>query len=175
MAITKEQVCQRIGAVLLDIQKTEKALKLCVKIAFPDIEKLLTGLSERIDDPKYERNTLGQILRVLRDKVEFQDDYETILSSFLANRNDFAHNLAGIDGWDLNSSSGIEVATKFLDELAKESLTVRKVTLGILTNWRVQSGHDVSEEEIAKYEIPSSLQTPLIKSVYRKNIAENVK
>ena len=80
MTISKEQVCQRIGAILLDIQQTEKALKLCVKIAFPDIDKLLIGLGERINDPKYERNTLGQILKVLRDKVEFQDDYETILS-----------------------------------------------------------------------------------------------
>ena len=54
----------KVGFLLLDVQSTERAIKLCAKVALPKLNQLLTGLGERINNDEYDRKTIGQMLQV---------------------------------------------------------------------------------------------------------------
>lgn len=156
----------KIGFLLLDVQSTERAIKLCAKVALPKLDQILTGLGDRIQNGEYDRKTIGQMLGQLRERATFQTDFEAILDRFLRNRNLLAHDLANIPGWSLKKEEGLKAANEFLDELTDDSRTVRSVFVGIINSWRIQSGHDVDEEEFANLKIPESLQKPILKDVY---------
>ncbi|MGZ8195464.1 MAG: hypothetical protein ACXWTH_07550 [Methylosarcina sp.] len=163
------KIFTNIGYVLLDIQSTEKAIKLCVKVVLPYKDELLTTLSERLLNNKYDKNTVGQMLSALRERATFQADFEDILKRFLKNINILAHDVTQAPGWNLKDKQGVIASNKFLIDLLEDSKTVRLVFVGIINSWRVQSGHQVSDEEMSKYEIPDSLARPIIKDIYKIN------
>lgn len=161
----------KIGFLLLDVQSTERAIKLCAKVALPELDLILTSLGERLQNSEYDRKTIGQMLRHLRERATFQSDFEAILERFLRNRNLLAHDLTNIAGWSLKTADGIKAANEFLDKLVDDSKTVRSVFIGIINAWRIQSGHEVDEEELSNLKIPESLQRPILKNAYIKKNA----
>ena len=164
-------VFTKIGHLLLDVQSTERAIKLCAKVALPERDELLSNLGARLLNGRYDKHTIGRMLSQLRIRATFQPDFEEILNRFLQNRNTFAHNLNDVPGWDLGSSDGVEAANNFMAELLADSKVVRSVFVGIINGWRIQSGYQVSEEEFSSLNIPDSLQTPIILDAYVKKDA----
>lgn len=150
----------KIGFLLLDVQSTERAIKLCAKVALPKLDQILTVLDERLSNGQYDRKTIGQMLGELRKRVSFQDDFEAILNRFLKNRNILAHDLANIPDWDLTTKEGINIANEFLTELIEDSKTVRSVFVGIINSWRIQSGQNINEEEFSNLPPPSHYRSP---------------
>ncbi|WP_434151295.1 hypothetical protein ACR2R6_06990 [Methylocaldum gracile subsp. desertum] len=161
----------KIGYLLLDVQSTERAIRLCAKVALPKLEQLLTGLGERLQNEEYEHRTIGQMLRELRKRAAFQSDFEEVLERFLKHRNFLAHDLANTPGWNMKTQEGVEASNAFLNELLKDSRLVRSVFVGIINAWRVQSGIEVDDEEFARLNIPDTLQRPIVKDVYIKKNA----
>lgn len=161
----------KIGFLLLDVQATERAIKLCSKVALPKLDYILNDLGERLQNGKYDRKTIGQMLKELRERATFQEDFENILEQFLRKRNVFAHDLANICGWDMKTEEGLKVANNFLDSLIDDSRTVRAVFVGIINAWRIQSGCTMNEEEFSNLKIPESLQRPIVKDIYNSKKA----
>jgi len=164
-------ILTKIGYVLLDVQATEKAIKLCAKVALPRLEQLISGLGERLNNGEYDRKTIGQMLNQLRERVTFQQDFEDILGRFLMNRNLLAHGLENAPGWDLQSKEGVIAANTFLNKLLDDSKLVRSVFVGIVKSWCIQSGIAIDNEEFTKLEIPESLQKPILQDAYLRNNA----
>lgn len=161
-----QKILTMIGYALLDIQATEKAIRVCIKVAIPDQDQILSGLSERLFDETYEKSTLGQMLTKLRSRASFQPDFEELLQRFLHNRNIFAHHLDAAPGWDLKTSEGLKAATTFMSNLLLDSKQVRLILLAVVNAWRIQSGHHVSDEEYSHFELPEPFQRPLIREIY---------
>ena len=159
-------ILAKTGYALLDVQATEKAIKLCAKVALPRLELLLTGLGERLNNDEYDRKTIGQMLKQLRARVTFQQDFEDILGRFLMSRNLLAHHLENVPGWNLKTKKGVIAANTFLNELLDDSKLVRSVFVGIVKSWCIQSGMALDDEEFSKVEIPESLQTPILQDAY---------
>ena len=158
-----QRTFMKAGYLLVDMQTTERAIKLCAKVALPKIEEILDPIEDRLGNLAYDKQTLGPMLVTLRRRAVFQKDFEAILTRFLENRNLFVHGLEQIPGVGLRSEAELREFGKFLLLLLRDSRTVRSVFVGIVHSWAIQSGYNITEEEASGIAIPPSLEKPIIR------------
>ena len=152
-------VLLRIGYVFLHLQATEKVIKVAVQVVMPRDQNFLLSLLERLDETG-RKKPLGHFLDLVRKRAKLNDDVDSLLERFLANRNKFVHNLEEVEGWALESDSGRQAANEFLSQLFRDSFEVRTLFQGLLYSWKVQCelpttpGEDALLEKMSKYESP---------------------
>lgn len=120
------------GATLIQLQLLEHQVKGCCA---------LLGLTLTLDDlfstdPERAKRTLGQLIRALRDKIDFDKDFGDRLQALVNNRNRFAHHF-----WStllLNSSTEgipsvatLEEAEEFISGLLKEAAELQAPFRGL--------------------------------------------
>ena len=139
--ITQEQkdILAWIGMALLSLQTTESVIALSLKLVLPDDGYVTLETLERENG----RKTLGQLLSVLRSRVDLADDFAATLDAFLEHRNSFIHRIDQIPGWSLDNPSGLQVARHFIVHLANLNRVVLNVFLGLLRSWQAQNDIEI--------------------------------
>jgi hypothetical protein len=148
-------VLAKIGHLLLDVQSTEKAVKLAMQIAMPRERDLFTSVTERVSS-KDIRRPLGPFFAELRKRATLHNDVDELVARFLVRRNAFIHNLSELDGWSLKTEAGIKLANDHLNELLADSREVRTLFLGLLHAWKVQVEMQASKQEQEAFEAITS-------------------
>lgn len=137
-----DEFFQLVGLTLTQIQATEAALRHCLTLALPDEAKgPVTVHNLEAIDRQNRRATLGQFVRMLRQRVGVDPRLDGRLDEFVENRNRFVHHL--FDDYEIHTAEGREAASVFVGELAYDALDLLKLLLGVLRTWERQSGLNV--------------------------------
>lgn len=145
--LSRKQICEQIGALIITMQTTERLIHTTLSYALPS-----AGGYNSLDDllsevRKNEGATLGRLIAKLKQRVELADDFEDVLRAFLKDRNALVHDLQRVPGFDLSSREGRAVAGAFLANLAENHLVVMKVFVSLLSDWSSQMGFRHEHEE----------------------------
>ena len=138
----QESVLAEIGMALLSVQHTESLLRFTLRYPLSGPKGVTLETLER-SETALKKNTLGQFLRVLKDRVDLDDEFGLALDRFLNARNVFAHRLDDVPGWDLRSKEGRDAAHVFLTELIRSATFISKVLTGLMRSWARQNNMDV--------------------------------
>ena len=152
---TERDVLARIGATLIQIQRTELTINFCLKNVVPQSAKL----SKDLFDPGGKRPPLGRLIAELHRQVVVPKTFEVTLSEFLDKRNTLVHQIEFIPNWTLQHACGLSVANDFLDRLDALERKVRRVFHALLKTWKREHGgaglHLLSEK--AYFHLANSL------------------
>jgi hypothetical protein len=134
----------RIGTTLLDVQVTERALRLVTTFVLQKsspltAEKLIAQTSAE------QKKTLGYFLAELRKRADIDVHFDRTLAEFLRRRNQLAHNLSDLPGWNTDTFHGIYIARRFINELHEMNSVVLKVLTGLMRVWQAQGGFALPE------------------------------
>jgi len=132
-----KQIFTWIGALTVGMQTTERIVDLAMTFVFPAKEKLTLQMLERLERQQRSR-TLGRLAGQLRERVNLHPELVQLLDNFVEHRNQLAHRVHDIPGWNLETAEGRKVAIDFLDQLQKEDLKVLQIFLGALIVWENQ-------------------------------------
>lgn len=154
-----QDVLLAMGVAVLMLQTTEKVIRLCMTLVLQKQAPLtLEALQEQEDA---ERNrTLGYFLTELRKRADVHAGFDTLLSDFLRNRNDFIHDLSRVSGCGLGSQEQTAGARQFIHQLIRQSETVLKVFMGLVSAWQDQA-------QFPKSSLPSDAWFAEIDAVYK--------
>lgn len=86
------------------------------------------------------RKTLGQMIKILKDRVVLHECFEEFLASFLRDRNILAHNLDSVKDYDLETSEGRAAMRSFLTDLFDNATHLQKIFISIGISWQEQVG-----------------------------------
>jgi hypothetical protein len=139
LARLKVDLLARIGAALLSVQLTERALHLVTTFV---IQKPGTITAEQLiaQSNAAQKKTLGCFLAELRQRVDLDGHFDRTLAEFLRRRNMLAHRLSDIPGWDTSTHRGIYAGRCFINELLEMNEVVLKVFAGLVRAWQAQTG-----------------------------------
>ena len=133
---TEQDVLARIGATLIQIQRTELTINFCIKNVVPKRAKPSKGMFE----PGGKRPPLGRLIAELRRQVVVPKTFEVTLSEFLGKRNALVHQIEFIPNWTLQHDCGLNAANDFLDRLDALERKVRRVFQALLRAWKREQG-----------------------------------
>lgn len=136
-----ETTLMAMGTALVSIQMTEKLLRVLLTYVFQKQRLTLESLERQQSAER--RKTIGYFLAELRKRVDVEPSFDAVLSEFLDKRNAFVHDLAEVDGLNLQSPEGIAVAKRFVHLLLHLNDQVTSVTLGVLRAWQKQVGFEI--------------------------------
>ena len=108
-----------IGMCLLCVQQAEEVLSGVVETILDRPEQNLTEQSE-----VKQRQTLGDFLKRLKQRVKVEYGLKERLFKFLQMRNTFVHKLSEVPGLDLETEKGRAVARMFVGELCMTALFI---------------------------------------------------
>ena len=121
-----EEVFAEIGCRLVLLQNFELMLSLVAKVAFETDPFKAKDAILRSDI-----KTMGQLIELLRKKVEIHEDFDATLKRTLAARNFFVHEFS--NRYNLFSKEGLSEAIKFLvqsmDDLEGVTNTMKAVVI----------------------------------------------
>jgi hypothetical protein len=139
LARLKVDLLARIGAALLSVQTTERALHLVTTFV---IQKPGTITAEQLiaQSNAAQKKTLGYFLAELRKRVDLDVHFDGTLCEFLRRRNLLAHNLSDLPGWNTDTVHGIYIGRCFINELLEMNGEVLKVFAALLRAWQAQRG-----------------------------------
>jgi hypothetical protein len=137
----------RIGAALLSVQVTERALRLIITFVFQKSSPI-TAEQLIAQTNAEQKKTLGYFLAELRKRADLDVHFDRTLTEFLRRRNLLAHNLSDLPGWNTDTAHGIYIGRCFINELLQMNGEVLKVFTGLVRAWQAQGGLalDVPEE-----------------------------
>lgn len=115
----EQEVLARIGATLIQIQRTELFINACVQTLLPNKDLSTLWVGGR-------RPMLGPLLKQLKEHTTIAKDFELTLRTFLIERNRFIHNLEFQPGWTFLSEVGIKAANRYLDRIERLEHKVSK-------------------------------------------------
>jgi hypothetical protein len=158
LARLKVDLLARIGAALLSVQTTERALRLITTFVF---QKSGTLTAERLiaQTNAEQKKTLGFFLAELLKRADLDVHFNGTLAEFLRRRNLLAHNLSDLPGWNTDTVHGIYIGRRFINELLEMNNEVLKVFTALIRAWQAQRddktldvpGHPFFEEVDATY------------------------
>ena len=157
----KQDILIAIGTILLLIQGAEKAIRHCMTFVFQKDSPLTIEKLEAQEKEEREK-TLGYFISQLRHRAAIHPSFDVLLKTFLEDRNRFIHALSEINGFDIDSPEGRDVANKFLSRLAFEAEKVTKYFVGFILTWSRNVG--ISYE--AKLSEDENMQLLLIEKQY---------
>jgi len=131
----QDDVLKTLGVAVIAGQGVERLMSTC--LTFPlhgeplQTVEQLQALLER-----HSKATLGQLLNVLRQRVDLHPTFDDQLDRFLQYRNVIAHRLHDVPGGlDLHSDEGRERLKAFLLQYMDDGQSVSMVLLGVLREW----------------------------------------
>ncbi len=151
---TPEEIFSEIGCRLVLLQDLEMLLTFVTKVVFEQSpEKAKEAILQS------DNKTMGQLLQLLRKKIEIKDSFDETLKRTLEARNIFVHEFSHT--YNLRSEDGIEQAIQFLlksmDDLEEVSNLLKAVVIvngrekGVFDqdfelNWREYGDLDLLEK-----------------------------
>jgi hypothetical protein len=138
----QQTILTSMGATLILLQATEKIIDLCMTFVFQKASLLtLEGLERQQKEER--KKTIGYFLAELRKRADLDDKFDQMLRDFLDHRNTFIHRLDDVQGWDIDTPDGRQVAAQFISKLASLNGRVLFTFCGFLRAWQKQTGMDV--------------------------------
>lgn len=136
----QDDVLRTLGLAVIAGQGVEHLMSTC--LTFPlHGEPLQTKEQVETLLARHSKATLGQMLKMLRQKVDLHPTFDEQLDRFLQNRNIIAHRLHDVPGGlDLHSDEGRARLKSFLLQYMKDGETLSMVFLGLLRAWTVEVG-----------------------------------
>lgn len=131
MSDAQKGIMVSVGLALFGIQGVEAKLKMLLSYAFPEHPDMT--LKEMYDaHGKPSKETLGMLLKKLRERASVDDDFENLLTAFLQNRNRFVHGIMTERGFNPGDSEGIANLRKFIDEIECQCWHIGATLMGYL-------------------------------------------
>lgn len=132
----ERNVLARIGALLLQIQRTELTINFCIKYTVPKSAKP----SKDLFAADGRRPPLGRLIAELHRRVVVADTFRATLAEYLDARNTFVHQIEFVTGWGLHTDEGRSVALAFLDRLEKLDREVSQAFAAMARSWQIANG-----------------------------------
>ena len=132
----KRDALARIGATLIQIQRTELTINFCIKHVLPKSARPAKDLFTA----EGRRPPLGRLIAELHRQVAVPDSFRDTLAEFLDKRNALVHQIEFIPDWTLETEKGIAVAHRFLGQLESLERRVARVFGGALKAWQREQG-----------------------------------
>lgn len=158
----QDDVLKTLGLAVIAGQSVERLMSTC--LTFPlhgeplqTVEQVQALLERR------SKATLGQLLNMLRERVDLHPTFDDQLDRFLQYRNVIAHRLHDMPGgFDLHSDEGRGRLKAFLLQYMDDGHTVSMVLLGVLREWARQGGIDLSGEHHLSQRMQDHLDTNVV-------------
>jgi hypothetical protein len=118
------------------------------------------------------KKTLGELLRELRERVSVDPSFDSLLKSFLKNRNTFAHSMSFLPGWNLKTKAGREAAVKFLDRYSWELTQVQNIFLAFAREEDIRLGRrtPIPEGSESFFAIIDKQYVPIVPNLTEVNL-----
>src|SRR5258708_40073582 len=116
-----DEIYKLIGVLLVATQGVEQLINHCLGFVICFLQATTIDKIYALNEPE-KKKTLGALLQELRERVSVEASFDSLLKSFLANRNTFAHTMSFLPGWTLETEEGRRLAIKFLERY-REQLT----------------------------------------------------
>jgi hypothetical protein len=124
-----------IGTGLIGIQMVEHLLDLLLHLVFGNQRTVSAQELEKLG--KLERHeTLGNLLKQLRIKVEVHPDLEHYLQEFLEHRNRFVHGLIEIPNFNLSEGEGQLSCLHTCRKMTASCARLTKLFLAVLSQFK---------------------------------------
>jgi hypothetical protein len=137
----------RIGKTLLEIQRAEHQLQICVSYFLPpDEAKTVEEIEGFAEEDR--TKTLGQLLGLMRKRIAVSTLFDRQLKDFVKDRNSLAHRLLKVEGVNLTTDEGLKKGIEFLNTLSLQADHVRKTIQGLM---RAIEGAPKGDEEAEQY------------------------
>lgn len=131
----------RIGLVVLNSQTVETGLKFILTFISQDKTEL------NYDTPYMwlkNKRTLGQLLGLLKERLNMGEEFEEILQKYLEHRNCIVHNF--FESFDLEDSYSLSQAIKFVDDALEYTHEVGSVLRAFSVSNEKELGINLSEK-----------------------------
>jgi uncharacterized protein YutE (UPF0331/DUF86 family) len=129
MTPLQSEFLSRIGKTLLQVQRTEHLLQICISYFLPEADTLEEIESQAEND---RRKTLGQLCQLMRQRIVIDQTFGEQLKQFVSERNEFAHRFLKVDGVSFATDEGLRKGIDFLKNLEAQSIAVRNVVQGLM-------------------------------------------
>ncbi|RNF31204.1 hypothetical protein NM04_08380 [Massilia aurea] len=142
----QDDVLKTLGIAVIAGQGVERLMSTC--LTFPLHGKPLQTVDQlQALLERHSKATLGQLLKVLRQRVNLDPTFDDQLDRFLQYRNVIAHRLHDVPGGlDLHSDEGRARLKAFLLQYLDNGQNVSMVLLSVLREWARQEGIDFPSE-----------------------------
>jgi hypothetical protein len=114
-----DEIYEVIGKLLITTQGVERLINHSLGFALRFLQAATIDEIYALNEPE-KKKTLGALLRELRERVSVEASFDSLLKSFPANRNTFAHTMSFLPGWTLETEAGRRVAMQFLERYTGE-------------------------------------------------------
>jgi hypothetical protein len=104
----EEETLAQLGLLLLITQQTEEHFSHLLRVVFKD------GIITHEDFFGPDKRTLGGLITDLRKRMEVEEAFDGLLTTFLEQRNLFAHNLVRQEWFDMHTEEGRREVWNFI-------------------------------------------------------------
>ena len=139
----QDDVLKTLGLAVVAGQGVERLMSTCLTFVLRD-EPLVSP--EQLDGilRRHSKATLGQLLRILRERVDLHPTFDERFERFLESRNIIAHRLFDVPGGlDLHTDAGRQNLKMFLLRFMDYGQTLSMIFLGLIRIWSQQVGIDL--------------------------------
>jgi hypothetical protein len=142
-AKNERDVLARIGAILIQIQRTELTINFCIQHVLPKTARPAKDLFAAGG----RRPPLGRLITELHRQVGVPNSFKDTLAEFLDWRNTLVHQIEFVPGWTLETERGIAVAHRFLGRLESLDRRVNRVFDALIKAWKLKQSSPLSAKE----------------------------
>ena len=131
MLASEEDVILLLGYAVFEAQEAEAALHLTLSV--------VCGLSEAesISHLKkiYEKKTMGQFLRLVRERIGINESFDDFMREYIEQRNFIVHNLSRCSTFSLYTDDGRLKLNHFLTGFRHKNRKVRLTFMALTEAW----------------------------------------
>ncbi len=143
-----EDAWVRIGLLLALLQQAEQAINVSLSWVFADQPVTLEQIA--FFGRSKQKQTLGTLLRLLRERVNIDSHFDGLLTSFLQDRNRFVHRLFTERSFNINEPKNVPRIRKFVDSLTDRAVIVLAVFNAFIEIWAEE--HDLADDQRDAFE-----------------------
>jgi hypothetical protein len=136
-----DEIREVIGSLLITTQGVEQLINQCLRFVIRLRPATTIDEIYALDEAE-KKKTLGHLLRELRERVSVHASFDSLLKSFLENRNTFAHTMSFLPGWTLETEAGRRVAKEFLERYSGELAQVQKIFMAFAREEDIRLGRN---------------------------------
>jgi hypothetical protein len=139
------------GFLLCETQRIERLLKTLLMFLNYDGSSSIIECLEK-NKAELDNKSLGQLLNYFKNKAESNPDGANTLQTFLDHRNQFAHHLIELPGFNALTIEGLEIGLNFIKEYRRSMLLVESILVPIcmmsLIGWLIAFYTDAPDDPL---------------------------
>ena len=163
----REAAWIRIGLLLGLIQHAEHAINVSLSWVFTDQPVSLEQIA--FFETSKQKKTLGELLQVLRERMNIDTQFNSLLTSFLRDRNRFIHRLFTERGFNLNEAKDVPRIRTFVDSLTDRAVIVLAAFHAFIEIWAEE--HDLADDQQDAFQSAPALRQMI--DHFRRDISRN--